>query len=162
MRHGGFLVAQQQARRDGRTRPRKSRHGGAGLRQSDDQGVAVGDRLLLPRLGVVGEGQQRGRHEEHRAHDDEDIGRVEQVVDPVLEQEPDDADGDHREDEFQYVGLLLVEPAREQPFQEAPDLAPQHDDRAQHRGGVERHVEREVFFQFHAEQLLGDLEVAAA
>ena len=60
------------------------------------------------------------------------------------------------------VGLLFVEPAREQSFQEAPDFAPQHDDRAQHRGGVERHVEREIFFELYAQHLLGDLEMTAA
>ena len=58
--------------------------------------------------------------------------------------------------------VLGVEAARKEPLQEAPDLAPEHHDSAQYGGGVERHVEREVFFQFHAEQLLGDLQVAAA
>ena len=78
------------------------------------------------------------------------------------EEEADDPDGDHRKYELQHVGLLGVEAARKEPLQEAPDLAPEHHDGAQYGGGVERHVEREVFFQFHAEQLLGDLQVAAA
>ena len=162
MRHGGFFVAQQEARGDGRARTRKARHGGAGLRKADDEGVAVGDGLLLAGFGVIGESQQCGREQQHGAHDHEDIGGVEQGIDPVLEQEADEADGNHREHEFEHVGLLGVETAREETLQETPHFAPEYDDGAQDGGGVERHVEGEILFELDAQQLFGDLEVAAA
>ena len=132
------------------------------MRQADDQGVAVGDGLLLARLGVVGEGQQRRGKQQHGAHDYQDVGGVEHGVDPVFEEEADDPDGDHRKYELQHVGLLGVEAARKEPLQEAPHLAPQHDDGAEYRSGVQCHVEEQVLFDLYPHERLGDLQVPAA
>nr|DAF45604.1 MAG TPA: hypothetical protein [Siphoviridae sp. ctBLh2] len=160
--YGRLLVAEQQSGGDGRTRTRESGHGGTRLRQSDDEGVAVGDCLPLPRPGIVGEGQQGGRQQQHGAYEGEDPGGVEQGVDLLLEQKTDDADRDHRDDDLEDVGLLLVETAREEPLEQAPHLVPEHNDRTQHGGGMQDDVEREVLFDLHAQQLLGDLKVPAA
>ena len=107
-------------------------------------------------------GEQRGGEQEHGTDDGEDAGSVEQAVDLVFEEESDDSDGDHRDDDFEHIGLFVVEPAGEESADQPHDFAPQDDDRTQRRGGVECDVEGEVFFELHAEELLGDLQVSAA
>ena len=88
---------------------------------------------------------------------------IEKVLDdPVFEREADDPDRNHRQQEFQHVGLLLVEPPREEPPQQARHLAPQHDDRAEYRSGVQYHVEEQVLFDLYPHERLGDLQVPAA
>ena len=68
----------------------------------------------------------------------------------ILQREADDADGDHRHRDLQHVSLFVVETAREKAEKEAFHLGPKHEYGAEHRGGVQRDVEREILFYPHA------------
>ena len=70
---------------------------------------------------------------------------------------------DHRKDDLQHVGLFRVESFGEESHDQAFDFAPEHDDRAQDRRGVQREIEGESsHFGIDAQQFFGQLQMAAA